>query len=334
MENLMKAICLDSERNVRIQEVTRPEKALPGHLLIEMEASGINAGDKAFIAGVFPEGSIPVSRYGICGVSGVGRVTAVGDGAPSAYKGKRVAVYRSLRFGDDIVGTWCETAHLPYLQCAVLPDDVEIEDYSGSLVNTMTPYAFVQQVMEEGHKGILCTAGNSATGIALLGICIRKGIPVLSIARTDAGKNRLGELGAKDVLVQAAPDFKPQLAEKTLALQATAVFDGVGGEILNQITDVLPVGSGIYCYGFLGGKAPWTFHTSLLMKGITIRGFGNFRTKTVQDRALLSKALIDISTMIGMPHFKTNAGPVFRFEDIHGALAFSSTAGEKAILRP
>jgi NADPH:quinone reductase len=36
------------------------------------------------------------------------------------YSGKLVTVYRSLNRGD-IIGTWKEYAHLPYLQCTILP---------------------------------------------------------------------------------------------------------------------------------------------------------------------------------------------------------------------
>jgi NADPH2:quinone reductase len=334
MEKLMKAICLTASNSVKLQEVSKPENAANGHIIIKMEACGINTGDTAFIGGAFPPGSIPVSQHNICGVSGVGTVIAIGDGVPSAYKGKKVTIYRSLKFSDNTIGTWCEYAHLPYQHCVILPDNADMEDYSGSLVNIITPYAFLKQITEEGHKGIICTAGNSATGIAMLGICIANNFPIISIARTQNAKKELEELGAKNIIVQTDDDFKLQLKELSQQLATTAVFDGVGGEILNQIIDVLPFNSTIYSYGYLGGKTLLTFHTSLLMKGLTIKGFGNFRTKTVQNTELLEKALIDISEIIEMPHFKTKVGKKFRFEDINDALIFSSTTGGKAVLYP
>ncbi|PJJ08154.1 NADPH:quinone reductase-like Zn-dependent oxidoreductase [Flavobacterium sp. 1] len=334
MEKLMTAICLTNNNSVKLQEVSKPENAETGHIIIKMEACGINAGDTAFISGAFPPGSIPLSQHNICGVSGVGTVIAVGEGVPSAYKGKKVTIYRSLKFSDNNIGTWCEYAHLPYQHCVILPDNADMEDYSGSLVNIITPYAFLKQIIEEEHKGIICTAGNSATGIAMLGICIANNFPIISIARTQNAKKELEELGAKNIIMQTDDDFKLQLKELSQQLATTAVFDGVGGEILNQIIDVLPFNSTIYSYGYLGGKTPLTLHTSLLMKGITIKGFGNFRTKTVQNTELLEKALIDISEIIGMPHFKTKVGKKFRFEDINDALVYSSTAGGKAVLYP
>ncbi len=330
----MKALCLTANNSVTLQYVPQPQKAEPGHLLIEMKACGMNAGDIAFINGVFPKGTIPVSLYDICGVSGVGTVIEVGSGVPDAYKGKNVTIYRSLKFDENIIGTWCQVAHLPFEHCAILPDDVNMEDYSASLVNIITPYAFLKQVVEEGHKGIICTAGSSATGIAMLGICIANNFPILSMVRTQSAKKELEKLGAKHVLVQADADFKQQVKEWSQQLSATAVFDGVGGEILNQFIDVLPVNTTLYCYGYLGGNTPLTLHTSILMKGITIKGFSNFRTKTVQDPSLLQNALRDISELMKMPHSKTKTGRTFTFEEVNEALQFSSSAGGKAVLYP
>ena len=334
MEKVMKVISL-ANNNIKLQTVPKPEKAETGHLVIKMEACGINPGDKAFIGGTFAAGSIPVSRYDICGVSGAGTVIETGAGVPSAYKGKNVAIYRSLQFSESMIGTWCEYAHLPYLQCAILPDTVNLIDYSGSLVNIITPYAFLKQITEEGHKGIISTAGTSATGIAMLGICLAYNFPLISIVRTGDGKKQLEALGATNIVVQNDGDFKQQLGELSKKTGTTAIFDGVGGDVLNKIVDVIPNGSTIYTYGYLGGKTPLTIHTSVFMsKGITIRPFGNFRTKTVQDPQNLEQALKDIGEIIHMPHFKTKIGKEFTLGDINDALQFVSNDGGKAVLIP
>jgi NADPH:quinone reductase-like Zn-dependent oxidoreductase len=144
----------------------------------------------------------------------------------------------------------------------------------------------------------------------------------------------LEALGGENVVVQSDNGFAQQLSETAKRLEATAVFDGVGGEILNTITDCLPNGSTIYCYGYLGGKTPLSFHTSILMRGLTLKGFGNFRTKTVQNPQLLEKALQDISSIIHMPHFKTKTGRQFRLEEIQEALQFAPENGGKTVLRP
>lgn len=326
----MKAIIVTDKNRLALQDVPKPKNVSPGHLIIKMLTCEINSGDKLFIAGAFPRG-IPASRHSIAGVSGVGIVIEIGEGVPDSYKGKNVSVYRSLRFSEDTIRTWSEYAHLHYLNCAIIPDSVKIKDYAGSLVNIITPYAFLKHAILEGHKGIICTAGNSATGKAMLGICLINKFPIISIVRNEKGEKELKSLGATNIIVQQNEDFEEQLKEISQQLNATAIFDGVGGKLLTDIIDKLPFNFTIYCYGFLGGETACSFSTKLLMRGITIKGFSNFRTQTVLDEKKLEAALNDITDIIQLPHFITQKRENFSFEQANEAIAFSSSEG-KAVL--
>jgi NADPH:quinone reductase len=329
----MKAIIIKAAGQLVMEEVPQPDKAAPGHLIIQMLEMGINGGDHLLIGGTLPPDFFPASKFNIAGVSGVGKVIATGEGVPDVYQDQYVTVYRSLKSSEHMTGTWSEFAHLHYLQCAILQENIEPTAYSGSLVNIVTPYAFFQQIQQEGHQGIINTAGNSATGKAMIGIGIAYYFPVISLVRNEQSKAELQELGAENVLITTSPDFKEQLRAEAARLNTTAVFDGVGGAVLTDMMDVLPARSTIYCYGYLGGKTPLTFHTSLLTKGISIRGFGNFQTATVRDPEKLSTALTEISKLLPMPHFKTQAGQKFAFEQIGEAMNYKSEDGAKAILK-
>ncbi len=329
----MKAITIIGKGHVTLSDVAQPEKASAGHVIIEMTAMGINAGDKFVISGNFPPGMFTQSRYNIAGVSGVGKVMALGEGVPEKYSGKFVTVYRSLTTGDDIVGTWSEYAHLPYLQCAILPDDVDPDEYSGVLVNVITAYSAFRQAVKEGHQGIVVTAGNSDTGRAMLGFCLNAGLPVISIVRNEEGKKELEALSASQVLIQGTSQFKEHFAALSGQLKTTAVFDGVGGTLLSEVLEMAPAGTTIYAYGFLGGSVPVSFHTGILIRQITIKGFSNFKTETVQDPHQLAIALDEISKVIHMPHFRFKIGAKFRLEEIDQALAFSGLNRGKALLK-
>lgn|GEM_PF-509304 len=331
MEDLMKAIVL-SDQTLKVQHVKRPQKAETDHLIIKMISSAINSGDKFFLKHPTPPG-MTESLYHIKGVSGVGTVVQIGEGVSPDYLGKNVTIYRNLKYSETVVGTWCAYSHVHFLDCAILPDSVNPEDYSGSMVNIITPFAFYKQIINEGHRGILCTAGNSATGIALLGICLTYNFPLISIVRNAESKKELEELGARNVVVQSEENFSLQLKEMAQELKTTAIFDGVGGEILNKIIDSLAHNSVIYCYGYIGDHVPLTIHTSTLsLKKLMIKPFSNLQTSTVQDPKNLAKALEDIAGFIHMPHFKTKTGKRFRFEEINDALLFATVKGKKAIL--
>jgi NADPH2:quinone reductase len=297
-----------------------------------MIAMGINAGDKFFISGNFPPGMFTQSRHQIAGVSGVGKVIALGEGVPEKYAGKYVTVYRSLTAGDEIVGTWSEYAQLPYLQCAILPDNVDPEAYPGVLVNIITAYGAYRQAVREGHQGIVITAGNSDTGRAMLGFCLHAGLKVLSVVRNEQAKNELEALGAGSVLVHDGEQFKESFSALAGQLKTTAVFDGVGGNLLSEILESAPPATTVYAYGFLGGSTPVSFHTGILIKGITIKGFSNFRSATVQNPQQLAAALDEISKVIHLPHFRFKTGAKFKLEEVDQALAFAGREGGKAVL--
>ena len=324
----MKAICLQEVQKIELKDVPKPVNASKDHLIIKMKVSATNHGDNLVIAGSFP----PISKHQICGVSGVGEVVEIGENVPQKYKKKKVAVYSSLKVTEHTVGAWSEYTELHYLNCVILPDNVKLEEYSGSLVNAITPYAFLKQIQKEGHPGIISTAGNSATGRAMVGICLKYNIPLISIVRNEKGKAQLEELKAENILIQNDHNFESKLKELSNQLNTTAVFDGVGGMLLTKVANSIPHNSTIYTYGFLGGGESLSIHTSsILMKGLTIKGFGNFLSETVQNSENLEIALNDLSKIIDMPHFKTKVGKTFPLKEFKEALNYKSDKGEKAV---
>lgn len=194
----MKAICVTPEQTLAVRDVPTPEQPAPGHVLVDMEASAINPGDKTFLKMLHMLGAAPNDVWG---ASGSGRVVAVGTGVPDEYAGKQVAIYRSLHRTPESVGLWCDRAHVPFTTCLILPDHVRARDYCGSLVNVMTAYAFLEEITEAGHKGVVITAGSSATGRALASLARRRHIPTISLVRTDAARDALQSAGVEHVIV-------------------------------------------------------------------------------------------------------------------------------------
>ncbi|KAN0095637.1 putative Zn-dependent oxidoreductase [Hyaloscypha variabilis] len=271
----------------------------------------------------------------VWGASAAGVVTEIGDGVPSTYQGRKVAIYRSLEATALILGLWCETAQLPFGACLLLPDYVDEKDYSGSLVNIVTAYAFLEQAAAEGHKGVLVTAGNSATGRAISVLARKRGVPLLSIVRSETAKEDLvkSEMESEHVLIRGDSEFSSDLEKKAVELGTTAVFDGVGGGFIGQILGALPVGSSIFFYGFLSGPEPVSFHSSVvMMKQLTLKRFGNFETETVKDQGKKAAMLKYLEGCIEEPLFKTRLGKVFELGDINAALGYQGPGGSKAVL--
>lgn len=329
----MQAICVTPERALAVREIPTPARPAAGHVLVEMDASAINHGDKTFLRMPQAAGNaLSAVRHDVWGASGAGVVAAIGAGVPAAYLGRQVAIYRSLGRSPETVGLWCERAQVPYTNCLILPDTVEARDYCGSLVNVMTAHAFLEEIAEAGHAGVIATAGNSATGRALGVLARARGLPAILVARNAESAEALRRAGEPHV-VTAGPGLADTLAPLAASLNATAVFDGVGGAQLGALVPALAPRSTIYAYGFLDRSEPFSIATALLMmKDLTIRRFSNFESATVRDPARLVRALTALEALIDDPALRTRLGPTFAFDRIDAAMAYEPADGTKAVL--
>jgi NADPH:quinone reductase-like Zn-dependent oxidoreductase len=332
----MKAICVTESRNLELRDVPSPSTLPSGYINVSIAAASINHGDKTFLK--LPASSLANLSSGariedVWGASAAGTVTQVGANVPSTYLGRKVAIYRGLKPDDPVLGLWCETAQVPYEACLLLPDQVDAKDYSGSLVNVVTAYAFLQQAVVEGHRGVIVTAGSSATGRALVALARRQGIPILVIVRSEKAKAEVLKSGVKTehILSSSHPDFIRDLEQTARELGKTAVFDGVGGALISKMLGALPPQSSIFFYGFLSGAEKVEFPSAVfMMKDFTMRRFSNFHTVTVKER--LGDMLKDLERCIDDPLFRTSLGRDFEPEEIEAAMEYEDGSNKAVLL--
>ncbi|KUJ20768.1 NAD(P)-binding protein [Mollisia scopiformis] len=330
----MKAICVTESRNLELRDIPSPSAPPSGYINVRIAAASINHGDKTFLKR--PPSALAALASGarlsdVWGASASGTVEELGPDIPSNYLGRKVAIYRGLKPNDAVLGLWCETVQMPYQTCLLLPDNVDAKDYSGSLVNVVTAYAFIEQVVAEGHRGIIVTAGSSATGRALAVLARGRGIPFLAIVRSEEAKEALKrEVEVEHVFNSSHPDFMRDLEQKAQELGTTAVFDGVGGTLIGRILGALPPRSSIFFYGFLSGQEKVEFQSAVfMMKDITMKRFSNFNTVTVQEK--LGEMLKDLESCIEDFVFKTSIGKAFEPEDIQAAMEYNG-GSKKAMI--
>lgn len=214
MEDAVKAVCVNADRKLEVRDVPTPNDPPPGHLIVAIEAAAINHGDKSFLAnpGV-GAARLMTSAYDIWGASAAGTVRTVGADLPAELVGRNVAIYRSLSKSEHTVGLWSEQALVPRTSCVMLPEGVSAQDYSGSLVNVMTAHAFLEAITAEGHKGVIVTAGSSATGLAMASLARRHGVPAIFLARSVDAAAKLRSVGIEHVLVTSDENFERELSK-------------------------------------------------------------------------------------------------------------------------
>jgi NADPH2:quinone reductase len=330
----MRAICVDEKRHLQVRDVPAPPRAAAGYVTVQIGAAAINHGDKTFLKLPDAAGGMRGARlHDIWGSSAAGIVTEIGEGVPSYYLGRKVAIYRSLQPDKPFIGTWSEVAQLPYLACLLLPDHAEVSDYSGSLVNIVTAYAFVEQAVAEGHRGIVITAGSSATGRALAVLAKRRGIATISIVRSEQSRAALIRNGGENVLVRNDHAFLSRFEGMARELDATAVFDGLGGTFIGTLLPALPMRSTISFYGFLSGVENVAFNSSIfMMKDLTMKRFSNFDSATVQDQGRLAAMLVDLEECIDNVSLRTSIGRKFALAEFDMAMTYADDG--KAVFVP
>ena len=332
----MKAICVNADRKLEVRDVPTPNNAPPGHLMAKIRGAAINHGDKSFLINPGAAASRALNRtYDIWGASAAGIVLAVGEDLPAELVGRGVAIYRSLSKTAQTLGLWSEQVVVERTSCVVLPGSASPRDYSGSLVNAVTAYAFLEQIAAEGHNGVIVTAGTSATGLAMATLTRRRSVPAIFVTRSEDAAAKLRSHGVEHALVMSDKSFESDLGKLAAELGTTAVFDGVGGELTSRIAPTAPHVLRDLLLWVPGGCRTRHHLLSLIMaKNLVLKRFSNFASETATDPQRLTAAITYLEGVMDDPLFQTRIGKEFAFDHIDAAMAYEATPGAKAVLVP
>jgi NADPH:quinone reductase-like Zn-dependent oxidoreductase len=156
------------------------------------------------------------------GNEGAGTVVKAGSSPEAqALMGKLVAVlggamyaqYRTIRVRDV----------LP------LPAGATAADGASCFVNPLTALAMVETMRAEGHTALIHTAAASNLGQMLNKICIKDGVSLINVVRSDEQAGILRDIGAKHIVDSSKPTFMADLIAAITETGATIAFDAIGG---------------------------------------------------------------------------------------------------------
>jgi NADPH:quinone reductase-like Zn-dependent oxidoreductase len=243
----------DGTLEVSLTNVPIPEPK-PGEVVVRVEASPINPSDLglmfagADLATVKVSGSsenpvvtasIPPAVFrGIAGRvdqslpvgnEGAGVVVRAGSSDEArALKGKTVAILGGAMYA--------QFRAIKASQCLVLPEGTTPAQGASCFVNPLTALGMVETMRLEGHSALAHTAAASNLGQMLQKICLKDGIELVNIVRSQEHVKLLRTIGAKHVVISSAPTFMDDLTAAFVATGATLAFDAVGGgKLASQI---------------------------------------------------------------------------------------------------
>ncbi len=219
----------------------------PGEVVVRMEAAPLNPSDMGLLfggadmttakAGGTPDNPVVTAqlppaalramaaRVGQSlpvGNEGAGVVIETGSSAAAqALLGKTVAVLGGSMYSQyRTLGTG---------QCLLLPAGTTPEQGASCFVNPLTALGMTETMRREGHTALVHTAAASNLGQMLQKLCIKDGIPLVNIVRSQQQVDILKGIGATYVCDSSSTTFMGDLIEAVAATGATLAFDAVGG---------------------------------------------------------------------------------------------------------
>ena len=169
------------------------------------------------------------------GNEGAGTVVAAGSSPEAqALLGKLVAILGGEMYAR--YRTVKAKAALP------LPAGATAADGASCFVNPLTALAMVKTMQLEGHKALVHTAAASNLGQMLNKICLKDGVNLVNIIRSDEQTKILKDIGAKHIVDSSKPTFMEDLIAALSATGATLAFDAIGGgKLAGQILGAMEI---------------------------------------------------------------------------------------------
>lgn len=270
-----------------ITEIPVPQPG-SGEVLIKMYASPINPSDLSFMTGGY---GIKKPYPVVPGFEGSGTVVAAGKGIlPKLWMDKNVACAASPKYN----GCWAEYMITAATSCVPLSKEITMEQGAMMFVNPMTALAFFEiykKLPNPGKKlrGIINTAAASALGRMVIKMGKTQGIPVISVVRREEQVEILKAEGAEFIVNSSDADFEEKLKELAHKINATVIFDCVGGKMVQQLIDAAPNESKLFVYGRLSSEPCEIQPGNLIFTGSQIQGF--WLTNRLKTQSLLQTIL-------------------------------------------
>ncbi|MET0879651.1 MAG: zinc-binding dehydrogenase [Tardiphaga sp.] len=247
------------ELQISLLSMDFPEPG-PDEVLVRVEASPINPSDLGLLLGAADPATATTS--------GSGDTTVVKARVPQASaKAMAGRLDESMAVGNEGAGTVIKAGSSPEAQallgrmvamiggamyaqyrvmkaaaCLPLPDGTTAAQGASCFVNPLTSLGMVETMRREGHTALVHTAAASNLGQMLNRICLKDGIDLVNIVRSEAQEKLLRDLGAKYVVNSTAPSFTDDLVEALVATGATIAFDATGGgRLQGQILTAMEV---------------------------------------------------------------------------------------------
>jgi NADPH2:quinone reductase len=294
---------------LRVEE--RPDPAAgPGHVVVDVEAAGVNYVDALFIGGQYqirpPVPFVP-------GTESAGRVAEVGEGVTGLTEGQRVLVSAGLGGFATKVAAAADAV-------TVIPDALDApraatftQSYSTCL------FALRERARVQPGESVLVLGAGGGIGLAAIGVARALGCRVLGIASSEEKRAAARAAGAEAALDPAAEPVKDAARAWAGGTGVDVVVDPVGGELAEPSLRALGDRGRYLVIGFAAGPIPSIPLNQVLLRNRTVIGI-DWGIWAMQHAAEQRSLLGDLLAMVDDGTIDPVHPTVYALDDVARAL--------------
>ena len=234
------------ELEISLVDVLTPEPG-PDEVVVRVEATPINPSDLGLLIGAADIGSAkasgskekPIVTASVPDAAMRGMAGRLDESMPVGNEGAGVVIKTGSSDAAKALmsrtvamiggAMYAQYRCLKVNECLPLPAGTSPAEGASCFVNPLTALGMTETMRREGHKALVHTAAASNLGQMLNRICLKDGIALVNIVRSEAQADILRKLGAKHVVDSTSPDFMDALTQALVETGATIAFDAIGG---------------------------------------------------------------------------------------------------------
>ena len=234
------------ELEISLVDVLTPEPG-PDEVVVRVEATPINPSDLGLLIGAADIGSAkasgskekPIVTASVPDAAMRGMAGRLDESMPVGNEGAGVVIKTgSSDAAKALMGRtvamiggamYAQYRCLKVNECLPLPAGTSPAEGASCFVNPLTALGMTETMRREGHKALVHTAAASNLGQMLNRICLKDGIALVNIVRSEAQADILRKLGAEHVVDSTSPGFMDALTQALVETGATIGFDAIGG---------------------------------------------------------------------------------------------------------
>jgi NADPH:quinone reductase-like Zn-dependent oxidoreductase len=266
-------------------EVPPPKK---GEVQIRIHALGLNRAEAMFRAGQYVSQPKFPARPGY---EAAGTVAAIGEGVKGFKIGDAVSVVPGFDMND--YGFYGDLANAPASLVTHHPPALSWVEAAAVWMQYLTAYgALIDIAGLKSGDSVMIPAASSSVGLAAIQIANKVGATPIALTRGRSKRQALQSAGAAHVIVTDEQDLVGEIRAITGGTGARVVFDPVGGPTIEKLTKAMARFGILFIYGALSPEPTPLPLFSVLVNGLTIRGYSLFEVTTNPARLERGKRFI------------------------------------------